>query len=397
MTRILTACVPLVFVPFVAWSRDVAVVVLVLGAFTILLSGPLSIKKGAIKSMREPWALAVMTLIIWSLAAVFWAPHLPFLPWLKVFLSLSAILVLAAGLIHLPTITLGRIAIPVFVSVLALFCLLLFERLTGGLLIRIERDSDTLVQILDALSGGLVMLSCMSFPTAWLLWRWTGRWIWSLAFVACCILLSLSYRMDAIPVGLFIGSLSALIVLKWHIRGFISVIGTVGIIALSWIPLVIGASALHLDSWLMDNIDRNWGYRIIIWHYVGELLRDHILVGYGFDSARVLGSTADLLPDRAGNSTFLHPHNGILQIWLELGLIGLIFLATTVIIIIRRIVSCAPSAGAMAAATGTILFSSTLWLLSYGIWQAWWIAVLGLAACMLILIFRIDANERAPS
>ena len=386
--------IPFIFIPLVAWSRDLAVAILVLGAVAVLFWGHLNWREIFITSLRTPWALSASAFIFWSLIAVIWAPHLPFAAWLKVFIAVTAISILTTGLVRLPAVTIRQLSTLAIMSALALFGLLLFERLTDGLLIRIDRSSDTPVQILNTLSGGLVLLSCVCFPMAWLMIRRTGRRIWPIAFIASCFSLSLIYRMDAIPVGLLAGTLSALIVLRWHTRGFLVVVVTAGLLAVSWAPLTMSASALHLDSWLMENIDRNWGYRIIIWHYVGELVREHFIIGYGFDSARVLGAAADLLPDRSGNSTFLHPHNGILQIWLELGVSGVALFVTTAILLARRILNCAPSSGALAAATGTIIFSTTIWLLSYGIWQGWWIAVLGLAASAVILVLRVDAEER---
>ena len=387
---------PLIFVPMVAWSRDLAVVALVLGAAAMLLHHDLNWHELFFTSLRTPWTYAAPAFVLWSLLAVLWAPHFPLVAWLKVFLVLTAVIVLAAGLVCLPTNAVGRLAMPTIVSVFALFGLLLFERLTDGLLIRVHRSSETTVQILNALSGGLVLLCCMCFPTSWALWRRTQQWVWSAAFVTACFALSLSYRMDAIPAGMLVGTLASLIVLRWHARAFVFVVVSVGVIALSWVSLAIGASALHIDSWLITNIDRNWGYRIIIWDYVGELLRDHFLVGYGFDAARVVGATADLMPERNGNSTFLHPHTGILQIWLELGFVGVTLFTTIAVLLFRRVLVCAPSPGAMAAAAGTFGFSATIWLLSYGIWQSWWLAVLGFAACAVILCFRVDAttNER---
>ncbi len=394
MPRTSMAWAPFIFIPLVAWSRDLAVVSLALGAIAVLVRGDVNWRETVSNGVRTRWVLAASAFVFWSAAAVFWAPHLPIAAWLKVLLAFALIAIVNTGLARLPAITVQQLATLAVISALALLGLLLFERLTDGLLIRIDRSSDTSVQILNTLSGGLVLLSCACFPIAWLIKQRTGQRLWPIAFIAICFTLSLIYRMDAIPVGLIAGILSALLVLRWHTRGYVVVLVATGILALSWAPLTMGASALHLDSWLTENIDRNWGYRIIIWHYVGELLREHFVVGHGFDAARTLGAAADLLPDRAGNSTFLHPHNGILQIWLELGLVGVAFFAATAVLLIRRILNCAPSPGALAAITGTIIFSTTIWLLSYGIWQGWWIAVLGLAACTVVLVLRVDTERR---
>jgi O-antigen ligase len=386
--------IPLIFVPAVALSRDLAVVTLILGAFAIALRRDVNWRDEVFTNFRAPWTCVTAAFIFWSFLAVLWAPHLPLFAWLKVILALTATVILTTGLARLPINNITQLATPIISSAGTLFGLLLFERLTDGLLIRVARPLDASVEILNTLSGGLVLLCCVCFPVAWLLWRRTRIWFWLAAFVAACFALSLSYRMDAVPAGMLVGALSSLVVLQWHGRAFAVLIAIFGLVAFSWAPLAIGASAMHIDSWLMENIDRNWGYRIIIWHYVGELLRDHWLIGYGFDAARVVGAAADLMPERNGSSTFLHPHNGALQIWLELGLVGVILFAGAAALSVRRIMACAPSPSALAAAAGAFGFSATIWLLSYGIWQGWWLAVLGLTMSVVVVIFRIDSATK---
>jgi O-antigen ligase len=386
---------PFVFLPLVAWSRDLAVVAVGLGSISVLFQREMHWRGIAAMERRAPSTRVFVGFVLWSFAAVLWAPHLPFVAWLKVYLALGAIYVLVIGLSRLPISTVNHLKMPAITATIALFVLLLFERLTDGLLIRFDRASDTSAQILNTLSGGLVLLCCISFPIAWILWRQTKKWIWSAAFVAACFGLSLSYRMDAVPAGLIAGISAFLIVLYGRKPALVTIAVLVGGVALVWAPLAIGASALNVDSWFIENVDRNWGYRVIIWSHVGELLQDHFLIGYGFDASRIVGASADLLPERKGTSTFLHPHNGMLQIWLELGLVGVILFAAAAVLLFRRVLMKPPSTGAMAAAAGTLGFSATLWLVSYGVWQGWWLAVLGLAASAVILVFRIDASTES--
>lgn len=383
---------PFIFLPLVAWSRDLAVVAVGLGSIAMLFHRRLHWREIATTELGAPSAAVFAGFVLWSLAAVLWAPHGPVVAWLKVGLALVAIYILAAGLARLPANTVDKLKAPAVTATISLFGLLLFERLTDGLLIRFDRASDSSIQILNTLSGGLVLLSCICFPVAWILWRQTKRWIWSAAFVAACFGLSLSYRMDAIPAGLIVGISAFLIVLFGRKPALITIAAIVGGIALVWAPLAIGASALHIDSWFIENVDRNWGYRVIIWSHVGSLLQNHFLIGYGFDASRVVGAMTDLLPERNGASTFLHPHNGMLQIWLELGLVGVTLFAAAAVFLFRRALMSPPSAGAMAAAAGTFGFTATIWFVSYGVWQGWWLAVLGLAVSAVILVFRIDAN-----
>ncbi len=381
---------PFVLVPAVAWSRDIAVVILVYGACAILAQRNINWRSVFAEARHSALAYLSIGFIVWSFAAVFWAPHTPLTTWFKVFALMCAGAVLTTGLRNSPESFVRKLERPAMAAALALLSLLLIERLTDGFLIRFDRIFETPEKILDVLSGGLVLLGCASFFIAWILWRKTESQIPPLVFMGVCLALSLSYRMDAIPAGLIFGMLSFTVVLHGRTKAFAALTLAVGILAIVWGPLATFASTMHFDAWLTDNVDHNWGYRIVIWQHVGGLLQNNIFFGYGFDSARAVGASADLFPESEGLSTFLHPHNGMLQIWLELGLVGVILLVGTISVILRRIVNAAVSRTALAAIAGTISFTATIWLLSYGVWQGWWMAVIGLMACSVSLILSLD-------
>ncbi len=74
----------------------------------------------------------------------------------------------------------------------------------------------------------------------------------------------------------------------------------------------------------------------------------------------------------------LHPHDAVLQIWLELGAAGALAAAVAVLVPLRRCYrrlegrAAAPVAAAAAAGTAAVLAS-------FGIWQEWWISALLIA------------------
>jgi O-antigen ligase len=163
----------------------------------------------------------------------------------------------------------------------------------------------------------------------------------------------------------------------------------IGLGALCWPVVAYLASEADFHIWFTENVHPNWGYRIAIWGRVSELISENVLIGYGFDASRFIGETAGLIPDAAGRTSFMHPHNGFLQIWLELGLVGVALFSATAILSVRQTVRRAPNRQALAVAAGTITASSVTWLLSFGIWQAWWLAALGLNVCAATLLFRL--------
>lgn len=145
-------------------------------------------------------------------------------------------------------------------------------------------------------------------------------------------------------------------------------------------------------------------HRLLIWNYVTSEIERAPWLGHGFDSARSLpggrqrvaisyctvfdGFTlppAELLP--------LHPHNGALQMRLELGwlgagaaLIALVGLARRGLAQRERDGRGRDGRGDRSSRTGAGLVwvaALPLVLFSYGLWQDWWVASLGLAAALV--------------
>jgi O-antigen ligase len=78
----------------------------------------------------------------------------------------------------------------------------------------------------------------------------------------------------------------------------------------------------------------------------------------------------------------LHPHNGILQVWLELGMPGLILLSLLIgyVALVRAKERSVPYAASVRM--GTILPVITVGCLAFGVWQNWWVASLWLTAAL---------------
>jgi O-antigen ligase len=88
----------------------------------------------------------------------------------------------------------------------------------------------------------------------------------------------------------------------------------------------------------------------------------------------------DLRPyglDLTGQVMPLHPHDAILQWWLELGLVGAVLGAVLATFLWRQAARSGAVPLALVAAAMPPL------LLSFGIWQSWWLATLFLVAAFL--------------
>ena len=119
-------------------------------------------------------------------------------------------------------------------------------------------------------------------------------------------------------------------------------------------------------------------HRLYIWEFTAARIAEKPLTGWGLDSSRAIpDADRPVLP--SGPVLSLHPHNAALQVWLELGLAGVLLFAAFLWRIggaIAHVADPLARAGTAAAFTSALVVA----FLSFGIWQNWWIASLALAA-----------------
>ena len=119
-------------------------------------------------------------------------------------------------------------------------------------------------------------------------------------------------------------------------------------------------------------------HRAEIWSFVATRIAERPLLGWGLDSARSMPGGKDLIDGRAERLP-LHPHNNILQLWLELGLPGAALMAILASAVARRACAQADRAGRLAllaALAAALAVAAT----GYGVWQAWWMGALWIVA-----------------
>jgi len=139
-------------------------------------------------------------------------------------------------------------------------------------------------------------------------------------------------------------------------------------------------------------------HRLVIWDFAAQRIAEKPLAGWGLEASRAMpGGRAQ--PDAATLDRLnianpaqreflalphvevmpLHPHNGALQLWLELGGIGALIGAALMLALGFAASRCAaPAVGA-----GMLASAAVTGMLSFGLWQAWWVASLLLAMVAL--------------
>jgi O-antigen ligase len=146
-------------------------------------------------------------------------------------------------------------------------------------------------------------------------------------------------------------------------------------------------------------------HRLEIWGFVADHIKQRPIGGWGLDAARRLpGGKAPVVirhcdatdhPDGVALSSEilpLHPHNGILQIWLELGGIGIGLGFVPLILLIRHAFR-TPAWHArwvQAMIAGSAAAAVAVGLVSFGIWTEWFISGLFFAAAFVVLAARLS-------
>lgn len=166
-------------------------------------------------------------------------------------------------------------------------------------------------------------------------------------------------------------------------------------LAIPLYPLILPIVDSTVSS--MNIGDFSLRHRFAIWDFAATKTMEQPVFGWGLGTSRVVpgaDGTADFLR-RGAEVMPLHPHNALLQMWLELGIPGILLALIAVVAILARISRYISGRKELATAL-TVIFSATLIAeLSYGIWQSWWLVFLWVIAALTIAITGRPARTEA--
>ena len=149
-------------------------------------------------------------------------------------------------------------------------------------------------------------------------------------------------------------------------------------------------------------------HRLSIWRTAGERISEHPVLGFGMNATRHLYDKSDRVkriydtdnPDKKSwYNNFepipLHTHNGILQIWLELGGVGALLFLAVLLAILKLAYERTSDKRSSAAALGMMTSVLFIYSASFGPWQSWWHAGLWLLAGFMVAIVKGGKEDRA--
>ncbi len=238
------------------------------------------------------------------------------------------------------------------------------------------------------IARGVVALGALTFPVGYLIWRRSKDARLAIAWVALCFVIALFAHMSSVPVALGAALLAMAWVWAYPRYGLIhlSVAAVLFAMLLPLIALQIdSAERLGIDSKILDTSSQ---HRIQIYHYTSGLIADRPLSGWGFRAARNLSDKAPSFVAAGYAQPFnekqtilpLHPHNMVLQLWLETGFIGVVLFAVILLIVTARICRSRLAKSQRLLIGGTAVFLFAIANLSFGIWQFHWVSLMMLSA-----------------
>ena len=135
-------------------------------------------------------------------------------------------------------------------------------------------------------------------------------------------------------------------------------------------------------------------HRLIIWRFSGEKISERPLLGVGLRASRNIpgANTKVIIGENNGRvrkaAVFsLHPHNGPIEWWLELGLPGAA-LGAIVIFCLFQWPKRIRDPVVRALVVGQLITAFGIFNLSFGAWQSWWLIGLVLAAFMAAVVLE---------
>lgn len=373
------------------------------------LAAGFAIWRGGFVPLNKLFIGALIGLLAWATASTVWAlDSSDALIRAGKLTALSAAGLLVIGsILRITEVQRRRIAITLTVSWFLATGLLILEALTYGGVFKqaIVGSFDDHAKALDSLKRGGAILLIISWIVAAHLIETRLR---ALALVVLVLpgffLAKIGFHAGVLAwcTGLLAGGIG------WFAPRKISAVLFI-LVPVIVLATPLAVSSLPKESSLTPYFPPSAMHRMAIWRFTTERLQERPVFGWGLENARSLPGGKEIMPwhswldryaeDRQIHGEMieritksppeylpLHPHNGLLQVWVELGVVGVILMTTVALVtlsIMRRIVRRRVEG---AAFTGCLATTGAVAFLSFGAWQSWWISAFWLIGVLAISV-----------
>lgn len=346
---------------------------------------------------RDPFFAAFLSILFfcfWIFLSGFWSPrNMPSLAlWVLAPVLVGGSVVWFCA--HLTRVWAHRLAVAFAAAIVVGMGVLALEGVTGGALRAVlPPDDPTPNRSKDivALGRGVTALAPALFPAGIIAASIWNRYA-ALAMLATGLAAAYFNDVSANAVALAAGLIAAVIAFKAP-RATIMSLCALALAALIGAPLMAFAPVDQVFTAAGGGLPASWLHRLAIWQTAAERIPEGLPFGFGADFARVWNETAPMI-DVPGVRKLLstmpnHPHNLFLQIWLELGVPGVLAFGGFLFWGARAFARANPPRPVVAAAAGAFaaVFASTL--VEGSLWQVWRFAAMALAAMGVGLAYSL--------
>ena len=253
------------------------------------------------------------------------------------------------------------------------------------------------------MNSGMAATTLFFFPWAMAIKDRFSLKIFSPAILVGAALILMTYA-DAVKLSFAVAGIAYLAALAWP-RGIPGIMCIAIIIGSLSAPLIPGL----LPNPLVPSKNLQWfspssAHRILIWKNTVGHIKEKPLLGSGLDATRNLYNSKDRIlykfPSSLSNGVAyqvmyepipLHPHNAILQLWVELGAVGALIGLGLFLAILNAIYRGLSLRTDRAVSLGMFSAAISLASISFGIWQGWW-----LSAILLSIAYFLSILNRPP-
>jgi len=350
--------------------------------------------------LRNPFFFgfaAIIFFCFWIFLSGFWSPRGE--PALALYV-LGPVLVGGSVVwfsLHLSRAWSYRLSYAYAISISAGMAVLLLEGLTGGFLrsaLPPNDPSPDRYKDIIALGRGVTALAPALFPAAIIVSFIWNRYA-SLALLALGVAAAFTNDVSANAFAISAGLVAGVFAFKAP-KQMIMAAGWTVIVLLLLAPV---AALLPVETIFQSAggvLPASWLHRIAVWQSVAARVPEGLPFGFGADFARIWKETAPMINVPGGGAPLelmpTHPHNIFLQIWLELGLPGVLSFTAFIYCGMKVLRNANPPSAILAAIVGVIAAIALSMTVEGSLWQVWRLAAMALAGMGAALAYSLQRN-----
>lgn len=342
----------------------------------LAVMGLLSLPAIRLRNEDRPLAVVLLGGLLWAGISTTWSPFLPKHTQDSTALKLAFELPLYWSAVcgaRRASPRLQKLGLQVLAFGLAgLGLLLLVEAYTGGELYR-RLHVAFYEPIRPDLAGKNLGETCFVLALLWPVAAAGARragapgWL-AVPMVAGVLVASVPFKADAPMLSVALAVLAGLATLRWPKRAPVLFAGAAGVLYLTAPAIFMAVQETLRATRVTIDLPLSYAMRVGYWSHAMDWISLQPVRGWGLDSSRAFSP-----------GIVLHPHNGPLQVWLELGVLGALFAAAAWWLMLSRLSdekADLARAGIAGSAAAYLLFSGV----NFGVWQEWWLALGALVA-----------------